>query len=131
MLTGVKLGKAIESALILKKISKAEVARLFGVKPPSVAGWINTGRISKPNFEKLRQFLADVVGPEHWGLTADLSKGANTPSSDSRHLTLSEDEYWLVASYRKASKEVRTGMLAFARLVLPERPVALKQRTGT
>lgn len=130
MLTGAELGKAIESALTLKGVSKADLARHFKIKPPSVSGWISTGRISKPNFEKLRQYMADVVGPEHWGLTTDQPSGAREPSPPAYN-SLSDDEWWLVLAYRKANKDTRAGMLAFARTVLPDRPTVLMKRTGT
>lgn len=75
MLTGSALGKAIRAALDKKRdatgLSYAQVARdVFGIRPESVQGWMDTGRISKPNFEKLRLYVADVVAPDHWGLTA-------------------------------------------------------------
>lgn len=68
MLTGQLLGDAIRAAIVKKGVKPADVARHFGIKPPSVQGWMNTGRISKPHFEKLRQYFADTVTPDHWGL---------------------------------------------------------------
>ena len=73
MLTGKQLGAAIAVA-IDRKISsgaiksKAEIARHFGIKPPSIYDWINKGSISKDKLEKLWAYFDDVVGPEHWGL---------------------------------------------------------------
>lgn len=73
MLTGKKLGEAIASA-IQKKIdsgavkSKAEVARHFGIKPPSIHTWINNGTVSKDKLPELWNYFSDVVGPEHWGI---------------------------------------------------------------
>lgn len=69
MLTGQKLGEALASAIQMKGVSKADVARAFGVKPPSVQGWLKNGRISKEHIEKLLTYFSDVVGPEHWGIT--------------------------------------------------------------
>ncbi|MEY4922597.1 MAG: hypothetical protein RLY17_1314 [Pseudomonadota bacterium] len=73
MLSGKELGHAIELA-INKKISsgaiktKAEVARHFNVKPPSIHDWIKKGSISKDKLPELWRYFSDVAGPEHWGL---------------------------------------------------------------
>ncbi|HFH2578062.1 Cro/Cl family transcriptional regulator [Pseudomonas aeruginosa] len=68
MLTGPQLGAAIEAARLAKKMSKKALAEQFGVKPPSVQGWINTGRIDKAKLIELISFFSGVVGAEHWGL---------------------------------------------------------------
>lgn len=52
----------------MKGVSKADVARAFGVKPPSVQGWLKTGRISKTHIDSLISYFSDVVGPDHWGI---------------------------------------------------------------
>ncbi len=72
MLTGEKLGEALAAAIKMKGVSKADVARHFGVKPPSVQGWIKHGRISKSHIEKLLTYFSDVVGPEYWGISSGL-----------------------------------------------------------
>lgn len=130
MLTGKPLGKAIKLALEKATLSQADVAREFGIKPPSVSGWISTGRISKPHFEKLRQRLSKFVGPEHWGLaSARIDRVEQDVANE--YKILSEDEWWLVLAYRKADHNTRTGMMSFARTVLPDRPTGLTKRTGT
>lgn len=132
MLTGSTLGKAIKSAIDRKGITQAALAREFKIKPPSIAGWISTGRISKPNFEKLRLFFADVVGPEHWDLIADAKPHAREGSPVPYYRPQSDEETWLIAAYRKADRNMKAAMLAIARLVLPECPTDLsKRRTGT
>ncbi|WP_455893700.1 helix-turn-helix domain-containing protein [Pseudomonas palmensis] len=68
MLTGEELGAAIESARLKKNITKLKLAEDFGVKPPSVQGWVKTGRIDKSKLMDLIAYFQDVVGPEHWGL---------------------------------------------------------------
>lgn len=68
MLTGKALGEAIAQAIEKKGVAKADVARHFGVKPPSVQDWINRGTIDKGRLQQLWQYFGDVVGPEHWGL---------------------------------------------------------------
>ncbi|WP_374557718.1 LexA family transcriptional regulator [Aquitalea pelogenes] len=69
MLTGEKLGAALAAAIQMKGVSKADVARHFDVKPPSIQGWLKNGRISKVHIEKLLTYFSDVVGPDHWGIT--------------------------------------------------------------
>lgn len=71
MLTGKELGTAIETALKRKGVSKAQMARDFGVKPPSVSGWVENGRIAKERLPDLFQYFEDVVPPEHWGIKKD------------------------------------------------------------
>jgi hypothetical protein len=70
MLSGTELGAAIEAARIAKNISKADLARQFQVKGPSVQGWVNHGRINKTKLFELMHFFSDTVGPEHWGMPA-------------------------------------------------------------
>jgi|GEM_PF-5919503 len=67
MLTGPDLGKAIAEAIRLKGVSKAAVARHFGIAQPSVYTWIAHGRIGKQHLEELVEYFSDVVGPAHWG----------------------------------------------------------------
>ncbi len=67
MLKGKELGDAIRAALQQNGKTPAEAARYFNVKPPSVSGWMSTGRISKGNFNKLMHWL-DKTPIEHWGL---------------------------------------------------------------
>lgn len=50
--------------------SKAAVARDLNVEPNVVYGWIRTGSISKERLPQLWEYFSDVVGPEHWGISA-------------------------------------------------------------
>jgi hypothetical protein len=70
MLTGPALGEAIEAARAKKGVTKKAMADHFGVEPPSIQGWVNCGTISKEKLPKLWAYFSDVVGPEHWGLSA-------------------------------------------------------------
>ncbi|EAX3299502.1 hypothetical protein JYN54_09705 [Salmonella enterica subsp. enterica serovar Muenchen] len=92
MLSGKELGLAIEQA-INKKLAlgtartKAEIARHFEIKPPSIHDWIKKGSISKDKLPELWRYFSDVVGPEHWGLedfpnqeTMKLTKNFNAES---------------------------------------------------
>lgn len=79
MLNGKALGKAINAAISLKIASgaiksKADVARHFNIRPPSVEGWIKTGAIAKHRLPQLWLYFQDVVGPEHWGLDPSLTR---------------------------------------------------------
>ncbi|NYT38899.1 hypothetical protein ERD78_18720 [Allopusillimonas soli] len=74
MLKGKDFGKAIEQAIRLKiesggARSQAEIARHFGVKPPSVSDWIKKGAIAKERLPELWRYFADVVGADHWGMS--------------------------------------------------------------
>ncbi|ELM5333910.1 XRE family transcriptional regulator [Pseudomonas aeruginosa] len=85
MLTGPQLGAAIEAARLAKNMSKKALAEQFGVKPPSVQGWINTGRIDKAKLIELISFFSGVVGAEHWGLSekeAELITPCSPPGQD-------------------------------------------------
>lgn len=44
------------------------MARHFGVKAPSVTGWVKHGRIGKDRLYDLMGYFSDVAGPEHWGM---------------------------------------------------------------
>lgn len=68
MLKGEQLGAAIDAARIKKGLSKKALADRFKVRPPSVQGWIATGRIDKTKMIELITFFADVVPASHWGL---------------------------------------------------------------
>lgn len=68
MLTGEKLGAAIEHARKMKGVTKSAFANAMGVKPASVQDWVKYGRIAKERISDLVEYFSDVVGPEHWGL---------------------------------------------------------------
>ncbi|WP_338919245.1 S24 family peptidase [Pseudomonas silesiensis] len=91
MLTGPELGAAIEAARIAKGVSKKKIADDFLVKPPSIQGWVKTGRIDKSKLMDVIHYFADVVGPEHWGLRPGFSF-ENLPDGPSDAETLEADE---------------------------------------
>jgi len=80
MLTGSELGAAIEAARIKKNVSKKAFGDAFGIKPPSVQGWVKTGRIDKSKLIEVIRYFSDVVGPEHWGLASDDAELLNLES---------------------------------------------------
>lgn len=73
MLTGKALGQALKAAMDKKGVKAADVARHFGVKPPSVHDWIEHGRISKARIPAVIAYFSNVVGPEHWGFPEGFS----------------------------------------------------------
>lgn len=91
MLKGKEFGQAIDAAITLKiesggARSKAEIARHFKVQPPSLSDWVKKGSISKERLPDLWAYFADVVGPEHWGLTAEeWPAGLSTLAAERRH----------------------------------------------
>ncbi|UPF01779.1 hypothetical protein MXB02_14350 [Pseudomonas mosselii] len=94
MLTGEKLGAAIESARLKKNITKLKLAEDFGVKPPSVQGWVKTGRIDKSKLMDLIAYFQDVVGPEHWGLKPGAAVGsAPEDAAEDGGLNASPEEF--------------------------------------
>jgi hypothetical protein len=107
MLSGKELGHAIELA-INKKISsgaiktKAEVARHFKIKPPSIHDWIKKGSISKDKLPELWNYFSDVVGPEHWGLKQLLVLKKIEPNQDN-----SVEKNHVYDSYLLATEERR------------------------
>ena len=100
MLNKEELGKAIEAARIKKGVSKAELARVFQVKPPSVQGWIKTGSISKPMLWQLIEYFSDVVGPEHWGLpqAANMPRGSKVTEPSARYGAMPLTQVPLISS---------------------------------
>lgn len=87
MLKGKEFGQAIAAAIALKLeaglvSSKAEIARHFGIKPPSIADWEKKGAVSKDKLPELWRYFSDVVSHDHWGLTEDEWPAGLSPSSD-------------------------------------------------
>jgi len=89
MLNGKDLGAAIGEAIRMKVESgavrsKAEIARHFGVRPPSLVDWVNKGSISKDKLPELWRFFSDVVGCDHWGMSeAEWPSGLSSTHGDS------------------------------------------------
>jgi hypothetical protein len=98
------LGRAIAEALAANGYSNADAAREFGLKPPSITGWIQTGRIKKGNFEKLRAWCKKTPA-SHWGLP----ESKVLPVHE-----LSVLEVKLVAAFRKIqSTEIQHQVLGY------------------
>lgn len=81
MFSGVQLGQAISEAIKRKNVSQKEVADHFGVKQPSVSGWIKNGRIDKKHLDKLIDYFSDVVTPSHFGIETFKVLKSNEESS--------------------------------------------------
>ena len=85
MFSGAKLGAAIALAIKAKGVTQAQLARDFGVKPPSVQDWIKYGRIDKSKLEDLFLYFSCSVTPQHWGMTkypAVFNRMNSTPSAE-------------------------------------------------
>lgn len=82
MLYGDELARALTEAILKKGVTDSEVARAFGVKPPSVFEWKRHGRIHKRHIPKLLSYFQDVVVPEHWGLDSQPEVKAGYVSFD-------------------------------------------------
>jgi hypothetical protein len=86
MLTGIELGRAIRAALEQNGKTPADAARHFNVRPPSVSGWMATGRISKTHFNDLVRWL-DKTPLSHWGLQPT-QHGNAAPQNDGALVSL-------------------------------------------
>ena len=105
MLTGKALGEAIEAARIKKKVTKKALAEEFGVTSPSIQDWVNRGTIDKAKLPKLWAYFADVVGPEHWGMTS-------SEQPDAPDLAAALNDWRLQASARSQAVIDQLTMLA-------------------
>ena len=99
MLTGKELGAAIKSAIDKKKVRQTELARHFGVKPPSIQDWINKGTISKDKLPDLWAYFSDVVGPEHWGLSAFPQGSHQMETKVAAERQISESQWQLLQDF--------------------------------
>lgn len=82
---GAAIGVAIQKKIDARAVkSKADIARHFGMKPPSLSDWVKKGSVAKDKLPELWRYFSDVVGAEHWGMSDDewplgLSDGAIPP----------------------------------------------------
>ena len=68
VLTAVDALAGIEQARLAKGVSKRKLAENFGVAPPSVRGWVKTGRIDKSKLMQPMDYFSDVTKLSHWVL---------------------------------------------------------------
>lgn len=107
MLKGKEFGAAIARAIQLKLDSgaaktKAEIARHFGMKPPSLADWVKKGSVAKDKLPELWRYFSDVAGPDHWGMTKSEWPAGLTDGRDIDHDHLKSDAGLLLSSNSKA-----------------------------
>lgn len=127
MLKGKEFGAAVASAIQMKldsgaARSKAEIARHFSVKPPSVEDWIKKGAIAKEKLPELWRYFSDVAGPEHWGLSeaewpaglSDNASGFREPTSVPPSQKLNDEEMRLVNAYRALGNKEKGYLMADA-----------------
>ena len=105
MLTGKELGAAIEQARLAKGVSKKKLAEDFGVAPPSVQGWVKTGRIDKSKLMELMDYFSDVAKPAHWGLSDRVSEflSASDPTGSNVDGDEKESNVITISSRRKSA----------------------------
>lgn len=114
---GEQLGAAIDAARLKKGLSKKALADRFGVKPPSIQGWIATGRIDKSKLIELITFFSDVVPSSHWGLGEgtmllldDRQQAPAAPADQDIDHAPSDKDYALIPQY-SAHGDCGDGML--------------------
>ena len=127
MLTGKPLGAAIKAAIKDKRVTQKEVARVFGVKPPSISDWINKGTISKDKLPKLWDYFADVVGPAHWGLAAfpDHARTLGEPVADYTITRVPRVPKWeaeLLEIARRLDSDGRQQLIGMAKVLASQTP---------
>ena len=135
MLKGKEFGEAIKSAIDMKlqrnlAPSKAEIARHFNMKPPSLSDWVKKGSVAKDKLPELWRYFSDVVGPAHWGMTEDEWPAGlpadQSPSADQKkeiyrvrngkaQKFVHEDEELLIKGYRAAPPDAKKFWLDQAR----------------
>jgi predicted XRE-type DNA-binding protein len=113
MLTGEELGSAIREAIKLKGVKFVEVARQFGVSPPSVQDWMRRGTISKDKLPMLWSYFSDVAGPEHWGLvdyptTSNVLTDSERALVDDFRLLTDDDQQELASEIARRAAKLRT-----------------------
>ncbi|MBB2918305.1 helix-turn-helix domain-containing protein [Cupriavidus alkaliphilus] len=70
------IGARLLAEMQERNLSHADVAAMFGVKPPSVYDWINYGRMAKKHLPKLVEVFGHSV---NWWLTGRDDEGMQSP----------------------------------------------------
>lgn len=138
MIKGKELGHAIEQAIKLKidaglAKSRASVARDLGVEPNVVYGWIRTGSISKERLPHLWVYFGDVVGPEHWGISAQGAEFFKRRESKEHwpfELTQLDDVLSLSAEQLQKLDYILAGVLMGMRSKPPQEPITKSKIRG-
>lgn len=139
MLTGPDLGAAIEAARIAKGVSKKKLADDFSVKPPSIQGWVNNGRIDKSKLMDVIAYFSDVVGPEHWGLRPgfaysnpadELSEQSAVTADDSSPASSAADKVREMLAGKSLGEDRLQRILAIAEGNEPEGTVSVLVNDG-
>lgn len=93
MYSGEKLGQALAEAIEKKGVKKAEVARFFGIKQPSLSDWIKSGRIGKQHIDKLIEYFSDVVEPSHFGIDSLVFNQSNHGSGTQNNVIGTQNNF--------------------------------------
>lgn len=125
MLTGKPLGAAIAAAIRMKGVSKADVARHFGIKPPSISDWCKRGTIDKSKLEELFAYFSDVAGQQHWGLTKSEHYIAQATTATYPVKTAgNRQEVELLRLFRGMNEAARQQLIGMAKLLAVQSPTA-------
>ncbi|WP_230948180.1 helix-turn-helix domain-containing protein [Burkholderia stagnalis] len=71
------IGDRLRAEMDARNMSPADVASLFGVKPPSVYDWLKFGRIAKKHLPRLVEIFGHTM---NWWISGDESENDNQPS---------------------------------------------------
>lgn len=106
------IGMKLQEAMDEKNVRPAQLARDFGVKPPSVYEWTKYGRIAKNRIPQLATYFGKSVA---WFL--DAPEGAEGPAP-SRASQNTKEEGLLLTTYRALPKKSRDALMVVARALL-------------
>lgn len=144
MLKGKEFGTAIGQAINLKiasgkAASKAEIARHFSMKPPSLSDWVKKGSVAKDKLHELWRYFSDVAGPEHWGMSnSEWPQGLSTqtnhasePDADRYIANITDMDVEKITNIvRKLDSTRRAKVLEFAQDTLTLQTLERQNSTG-
>lgn len=79
------IGHRLQEEMEARRLSAAEIARLFDVKPPSVYDWIRHGRIAKKHIPRLTQLFGHSA--DWWLIGEEAPSGQPVSTGVPHHLT--------------------------------------------
>jgi transcriptional regulator with XRE-family HTH domain len=113
MTESLKLAEKLRNAMAANEVTPTQLAKEFGVKPPSVYDWMQFGRVAKKHIPKLAEYFGKPVG--YW-------------LGDEEEELLDDHERQLIALFRDLPAEARDKLLQDANWLhnqaKPEKSVA-------
>ena len=134
MLTGKQLGAAINEAIRRSGKTKVEVARHFGIKPPSISDWCKRGTVGKDKLDELFRYFSPWCDSAHWGIRQHML-AINEPEPAPYHpkvTTISQREPWaeeLLELARAMNPDGRRELIGMARLLANIHPKPKAKRS--